>query len=159
SSSSSCCFRVLPLTAHPLCSGACGQHRPHLLRLTGAGGQAYTSRRPSRQRRFPMLDTPQIVKVAVRQTAVIRLTVPRAEIVQVMGPAICEVMATVAAQGLTPAGPVFSHHFRVHPEMFDFEVGVPVASPVSAAGRVKPGELPAATVGRTVYHGPYEGLE
>ena len=29
---------------------------------------------------------------------------------------------------------------------------------VSAVGRVKAGHLPAATVARTVYHGPYEGL-
>lgn len=44
------------------------------------------------------------------------------------------------------------------PDTFDFEVGVPVAAPVAAAGRVKPGELPAATVARTVYHGDYSGL-
>ena len=35
---------------------------------------------------------------------------------------------------------------------------MPVTAPVSAAGRVKPGQLPAATVAQTVYHGPYEGL-
>jgi effector-binding domain-containing protein len=44
------------------------------------------------------------------------------------------------------------------PKVFDFEVGVPVKSAVKPAGRVKPGELPAAKVVRTVYHGPYEGL-
>ena len=41
---------------------------------------------------------------------------------------------------------------------FDFEISVPVAAPVAAAGRVKPGRLPATTVARTVYRGPYEGL-
>ena len=35
---------------------------------------------------------------------------------------------------------------------------MPVAAPVAAAGRVKPGQLPAATVARAVYRGPYEGL-
>jgi effector-binding domain-containing protein len=44
------------------------------------------------------------------------------------------------------------------PDIWDFEVGVPVSRPVSPAGRVEPGELPAATVARTVYHGSYEGL-
>jgi effector-binding domain-containing protein len=44
------------------------------------------------------------------------------------------------------------------PKVFDFEVGVPVSKPVAPAGRVEPGELPAATVARTVYHGGYEGL-
>lgn len=105
-----------------------------------------------------MLDTPQIVQTVARSAAVIRLTVPRKEIRNVMEPAIAEVVATVTAQGIGPAGPVFSHHFRMDPDTFDFEVGVPVRAPVSAAGRVKPSQLPAATVARTVYHGPYEGL-
>jgi effector-binding domain-containing protein len=105
-----------------------------------------------------MLDEPQIVKTQVQDTAVIRLTIPRAEIQRVMGPAIGEVMQTVAAQGIGLAGPVFSYHFRMDPAVFDFEVGVPVASPVKPAGRVTASQLPAATVARTVYHGPYEGL-
>ena len=54
-----------------------------------------------------MLDHPHIVRTEVQQTAVIRLTIPRAEIQTVMGPA---------------------------------------------------SQLPASRVGRTVYHGPYEGL-
>lgn len=105
-----------------------------------------------------MIDTPQITQSTAQLTAVIRLTIPRAEIRNVMGPAISEVMATVAAQGIAPAGPVFSYHFRMDPDTFDFEVGVPVAKPISPAGRVKPGELPAKKVARTVYHGGYEGL-
>ncbi len=55
-------------------------------------------------------------------------------------------------------GPWFTHHLRMDPDVFDFEICLPVAAPVSAAGRVQPGLLPAATVARTVYRGPYEGL-
>ena len=44
------------------------------------------------------------------------------------------------------------------PQIFDFEVGVPVAMRAIAAGDVRPGELPATTIARTVYHGGYEGL-
>jgi effector-binding domain-containing protein len=105
-----------------------------------------------------MIDAPQITESAEQLTAVIRLTIPRKEIQSVMGPGIREVMAAVAAQGVTIAGPVFSHHFRMDPDTFDFEVGIPVAEPISPSGRVKPGELPARTVARTVYHGAYEGL-
>ena len=105
-----------------------------------------------------MLDEPQIVTTEARHAAVIRLTIPRDEIRTVMGPAMGEVMAAVAAAGLAPTGPMFSHHFRMDPGIFDFEVGVPVASPITASGRVQPGELPAKTVVRTVYHGPYEEL-
>jgi effector-binding domain-containing protein len=105
-----------------------------------------------------MIDTPQITQSTAQQTAVIHLTVPQSEIQNVMGPGIGEVMAAVAAQGLVPAGPWFTHHLRMDPDTFDFEVGVPVNSPVVAVGRVKPSQLPAARVARTVYHGPYEGL-
>jgi effector-binding domain-containing protein len=105
-----------------------------------------------------MLDKPQITQTAAQTTAVIRLTIPRAEIQTVMGPGYRELMAAVAAQGIATAGPWFSHHLRMEPDIFDFEIGVPVAAPVSAAGRVKAGQLPAATVARTVYHGGYEGL-
>ena len=105
-----------------------------------------------------MIDTPQIVQTAVQSTAIIRVTVPRAEIQQVMGPGLDELMATLRAQGIVPAGSWFTHHLRMDPATFDFEIGVPVTEPVAAAGRVTNGQLPAATVARTIYHGPYEGL-
>lgn len=105
-----------------------------------------------------MLDTPQIIQTEAQLTAVIHLTIPRAEIRNVVGPGIGELMAAIAAQGMPPAGLVFSHHFRMATDIFDFEIGVPVARPVTAAGRVQPGELPARKVTRTIYHGPYEGL-
>jgi hypothetical protein len=47
-----------------------------------------------------MLDQPQIVRTGVQPAAVIRLTVPRSEILSVMDPAIAEVMTAVAAQGI-----------------------------------------------------------
>jgi effector-binding domain-containing protein len=105
-----------------------------------------------------MIDPPQIIKNPAQLTAVIRLTIPRSEIRSVMGPGIGELMAAVAAQGIGPAGPWFSHHFRMDPEIFDFEICIPVTAPVVAAGRVQPGHLPESRVARTVYHGPYEGL-
>ena len=105
-----------------------------------------------------MLDNPHVAKTTAQRTAVIRFTVPRSEIRNVMGPGISEVMAAVSAQGIAPVGPVFSHHLRMDPETFDFEVGVPVSAAFSAAGRVKPGELPATTVARAIYRGPYEEL-
>jgi len=105
-----------------------------------------------------MLDHPQIVQTEAQLTANIRLTIPREEIRNVMGPGIGELMAAVAAQGIAPAGPWFTHHLRMDPDTFDFEVGVPVTAPVAAAGRVKAGQLRATRVARTVYHGSYEGL-
>ena len=105
-----------------------------------------------------MIDTPQILETSEQLTAVIHLTIPREQIQAEMGPAMGEVMAVVSAQGLRKTGPVFSYHFKMDPKTFDFEVGVPVATAVTASGRVKPGRLPVKTVARTVYRGPYEGL-
>lgn len=105
-----------------------------------------------------MLDQPEIIQTAAQSTAVLRLTIPRAEIPSVMGPGYREVMAAVAAQGIATVGPWLTHHLRMDPDVFDFEICVPVAAAISASGRVKPGELRAATVARTVYRGRYEGL-
>ena len=105
-----------------------------------------------------MIATPQIIQTGVQEAAVIRLTNPRSEMMKVFGPAIGELMAALAAQGVEPVGAVFAHHLRMPPDTFDFELGVKVAAPVKAAGRMKPGQLPAVKVARTVYSGPYEGL-
>jgi effector-binding domain-containing protein len=105
-----------------------------------------------------MIDPYRIVQTEARTTAVIPLVIPRIEIRQHMAPAIAELMATLAAQGIAPAGPLFTRHFRFSPDLFDFEVGVPVDAQVAASGRVSAGQLPASRVARTVYRGPYEGL-
>lgn len=105
-----------------------------------------------------MIDTPKIMNSPARITAVIPLTVPRDEIRNVMGPGYKELMDAIAAQGIKPAGPWFTYHRRRDPDVFDFEISIPVAAKVTPVGRVRPGELRAATVARTVYHGPYEGL-
>jgi effector-binding domain-containing protein len=105
-----------------------------------------------------MLEAPQITQTTARPTAVIHVTVPREEIRKVMGPGLRELKAAVAAQGVALAGPWFTHHLRMDPDVFDFEIGVPVKAAVAAAGRMKPGRLPATTVARTTYRGDYEGL-
>jgi effector-binding domain-containing protein len=105
-----------------------------------------------------VLDTPRIIRTTAQQTAVIHLTIPRSEIRTAMGPGITEVRAIVAAQGIAAPGPWFTYHLRMDPAVFDFEVGVPVTAPVTPSGRVRAGQLPATTVARTIYRGPYEGL-
>lgn len=105
-----------------------------------------------------MIEPPRIEQSERQPTAVIHLTIPRDEIRTAMGPAIQEVLSAVSAQKVGPAGPVFSHHFRMDPATFDFVVGVPVSGRLEPTGRLELGELPAATVARTIYRGPYEGL-
>ena len=110
------------------------------------------------KKQISTLDTPQIIQTAAQPTAIIHLTIPREEIQNAMGPGISELMAAVSAQGIAPAGPWFTHHLRMNPDIFDFEISVPVKAPVTAVGRVKPSQWPAMKVARTTYHGPYEGL-
>ena len=105
-----------------------------------------------------MIETPRIIQSQAQAAAVIRLTVARSEMMKVFGPAVGELMAALASQGVEPVGAVFAHHLKMSPDTFDFELGVKVTSPVKATGRVKPGQLPGVKVARTVYSGPYEGL-
>jgi effector-binding domain-containing protein len=105
-----------------------------------------------------MIQTPQIAELPARTIAVVRLLVPRTEIEQHMDPAVRELYGTAAAQGIVPAGPFFTHHFRRPSETFDFEAGIPVSSRITPTGRVQDAVWPAMRVARTVYQGPYEGL-
>ena len=105
-----------------------------------------------------MIDTPQITQTAAQQIAIIHIHIPRDQIRTVMGPGIRELMETLSAQCVTPAGPWFTHHLKMNPDKFDFDICVPVMTPVDPAGRVQSSHLPAATVARTVFHGGYEGL-
>ena len=105
-----------------------------------------------------MLDNPEVIHTDEQITAVIHVTVPRAEISNVMDSAIAEVLSAMAAQDIAPVGPCFSYHLKRPSDIFDFEVGFPVNRPVTASGRVKSSKLPAAQIVRTTYRGGYEGL-
>jgi uncharacterized protein YndB with AHSA1/START domain/effector-binding domain-containing protein len=105
-----------------------------------------------------IIDTPRITRTTAQLAAVIHLTIPRNEIRSAMGPGLTEVMAAVKAQGIGPAGPWFTHHLKMNPATFDFEICVPVTAPVAPVGRVKPGIFPAVAVARTIYCGNYERL-
>jgi len=105
-----------------------------------------------------MIATPEIVETARQEAAVIHLTVKRSEMPSVFGPAVGELLRGIAAQGIEPVGAIFAHHLEMTSDGFDFELGIRVTAPVEPAGRLKPGELPARRVARTIYTGPYEGL-
>jgi effector-binding domain-containing protein len=105
-----------------------------------------------------MIEPPHILQIEARRTAIIPLIATWEEMPVVMGPTIRELLAEVAAQGIAPAGPWFTHHLRRPTDTFDFEVSIPVSAPVQPHGRLRPSEWPAMRAARTVYQGPYEGL-
>ncbi len=105
-----------------------------------------------------LLETPRILPVAAQLTAIIRVAVARDRIRNVMAPRLRELRAALAAQGIPPIGPWFNHHLRLDPDVFDFEIGFPVARRIAATGRIESAALPAARVARLLHHGRYEGL-
>ena len=105
-----------------------------------------------------MIETPTIVDLPAQAYAALAIFVARDQIKTVMGPGIQELMATLKVQGLTPTGSWFTHHVRRPTDTFDFEIGIPVAAPVTASGRVRPRTSPSMRIARTIYIGPYEGL-
>jgi effector-binding domain-containing protein len=100
----------------------------------------------------------RILQTTSQLTASIPLRVLREEIRHVMGPGLAELKTAVAAQKVAVTGPWFTHHFRNPGEVFDFEICLPVATPVAPADRVKPGQWSAMKIVQTTYHGGYEGL-
>jgi len=105
-----------------------------------------------------MIDTPHVTHTAEAPMAFIHLTIPRAEIRSVMGPGLEQLRTVLATNGMTPLGPWFTHHRRMDPAVFDFEICLPTSGPIAPSGRVQAGRLPGVTVARTVLHGGYEGL-
>jgi effector-binding domain-containing protein len=105
-----------------------------------------------------MIETPQITLTVAQLTASLHLVVRREEIRNVMEPGLREVREAITAQDIAVAGPWFTHHFRMEPVIFDFEICVPVATPFTTTDRVEAGQWPATTIARTIFHGDYGGL-
>jgi effector-binding domain-containing protein len=105
-----------------------------------------------------MITPPKLESAPDLLVARIHLTVPRAEIRNVMGPALAEVRAALEAQQIAAAGPWLTHHLKRPTDTFDFEVCIPIEREIAPTGRVTSGTLKGGRVVRTSYNGPYEGL-
>lgn len=105
-----------------------------------------------------MIEKPQVVTTEPMQIASLHIETPHSEMQRVMGPGIGEAIGAAREQGVGPVGPWFAHHWSITAEGFNFDICIPVSSPVKATGRVQPAERPAMRVLRTIYQGPYEGL-
>ncbi len=105
-----------------------------------------------------MISPTEITTLPAQPTAMIAMEIPASEIRQAMGAGIGELHAALKTQGIAQTGPWFTHHRRPPGDSFDFEIHLPIASPVAETGRVRPGERPEIEVARTVYSGGYEGL-
>lgn len=70
-----------------------------------------------------MISIPEILQTEAEAAAVIHLTAPRGEMRKVFGPAVGELMAALAEQGVKPSSPVFAHHLKMSLDTFDFRIG------------------------------------
>jgi effector-binding domain-containing protein len=88
---------------------------------------------------------------------VVREHVDLARLPEFLGGAFSDVMRTLGAQGLTPAGPPFA---RYHPDAdgFDVEAGFPTSEPPVPAGRVDVDMLPGGPAATVLHRGAYEAV-
>ncbi len=105
-----------------------------------------------------MPHSPVIERSETYATAAIPLRIPRAEMMASFGSAVHELLATLAAQGLAPSGPLVAYHRRPEPELFDFEVAFPVSGALTPTGRVVASTVPAGTVAVAVHKGEYDSI-
>ncbi|MCO5202082.1 MAG: GyrI-like domain-containing protein [Chloroflexi bacterium] len=89
----------------------------------------------------------------------VRTTVRMADIGQHMGLLFGQLFGWLEANSVTPIGPPWARYLGVGPEEVEFEVGVPVAALVEASSPIIAGIRPATTVAKTLYVGPYDGME
>jgi effector-binding domain-containing protein len=102
--------------------------------------------------------TPEIHRLAMRETAVIAIEVTPDEIGPAVGAAIMEVEAAMRTAGVDLGGPPFARYLAFEPRI-KAEIGFPVLRPAPDVGRVVPGRLPGGRVASIVHVGPYDTLE
>jgi effector-binding domain-containing protein len=101
---------------------------------------------------------PELVTADAVTTAVVRRTVPMAEIAGFYDSAFGTLVEALARQGVTPAGPAFGLYHGAPAETADIEAGFPTEGPVEADGDVVASSLPAGRVARVVHRGAYDAL-
>src|SRR5262249_58196539 len=96
---------------------------------------------------------------AAKHAAALRAPVPWAAIPAGGDAAFPELFGGRAAQGVAPAGPPLIRYLVIDMAgELQLELGVPVAAPVAASGRVQPGVLPEGRYAVLRHTGPYDGL-
>jgi effector-binding domain-containing protein len=97
--------------------------------------------------------------IEAQPAAVVRATVPMAELRDVFDRGFPAVVQAVEAQGVALVGPPFGFYPSMPGETVEVLVGFPVSSPIAAAGEVEPFELPGGRAVTGTHVGPYEDLE
>jgi len=106
-----------------------------------------------------MSHDPQVQARATQHYAGIPVTVTMDGLSAAVDSAIPELFGWLAGQGIAPSGPPFIRYLVIDMAgKMQIELGVPVAAPVAAGGRVQPGSLPEGNYLVLRHTGPYDGL-
>lgn len=101
---------------------------------------------------------PHVIDLEPAHTAVIRATVPMAELRDFFDRSFGELAAVLGQQGVTPASAPFARYYGMPAETVELEVGFPTPTVVTAEGSVQPGSLPGGRVAHLTHRGSYEAL-
>jgi len=106
-----------------------------------------------------MSHEPQIQARAAQHYAAIPVTVAMDGLSAAVDSGLPELFVWLAGQGIAPSGPPFIRYLVIAMagEM-QIELGVPVAAPVTASGRVQPGSFPEGKYLVLRHTGRYDGL-
>ena len=106
-----------------------------------------------------MSHEPQIQDRPAQHYAGIPVTVTMDGLSAAVDSGIPELFGWLATQGIAPAGPPFIRYLVIDmAAKMQIELGVPVAAPVTASGRVQAGSLPEGEYLVLRHTGPYDGL-
>ena len=103
------------------------------------------------------MSSSQIRFVPRQDTAVVAVTSPLDGISESMGKAFEKIFQALGAAGVEPAGPPFARYFNMD-EPFEFEAGVPVATPFAGGHEVKPSAIGGVEAAVGMHVGPYDTL-
>jgi len=95
-----------------------------------------------------------------RLVAVVRRTVPMAELTEFYDTAFTQIFAALGAAGATPAGPALGWYHGMPTDTIDIAAGFPVtgATPGPLDGEVEVVEIPGGPAITAEYQGGYDGL-
>ena len=99
-----------------------------------------------------------VVEHQAVDTAVVRETVPIAELPGFFSRAFGATMRVLTAQGVHPIGPPFGEYHGMPGAVVDVEAGFPVQRPIQASGEVSPGSLPAGMIVEALHVGSYTSI-
>lgn len=106
-----------------------------------------------------MTHDPQLITLAPATVAVVRETVPMADLTSYFDRAFHATMAAAEAQGVPIAGPPVAVYYGMPGESVDVAAGFPTAQPIAPDGAVTTAELPGGRAVQLLHVGTYDSLE